>query len=121
MASQGSYLGAVGRRDDGDDEFLDDAQKNAPGPPGGSQEAWAITEHLCRVCFSRLLAVRGHGVTHYRCSGCGLSENGRTPSCLCACGIKLPRSTRNAGIRCVKNDHITPETPFEFVARQVVT
>lgn len=90
--------------------------------PNDPERAWSITDHVCRVCFSRILTSKiGNGNRLYRCTGCGLHDTGRTPAVICSCGIKLPRTTRDAGIRCVRNDAVTPETPFEIVARQVVT
>jgi len=92
-----------------------------PGPNDPSR-TWAFTDHVCRVCFSRIMASKNaDGTSMFRCTGCSISGISRSAAVICSCGMKLPRTTRDAGIRCVRNDAVTPETPFEIVARQVVT
>lgn len=84
-----------------------------------SEQKWELIDHVCRVCFSRLVAAPGVvGQTQYRCTGCGLEGHGSHPRVVCSCGLTL-RPDKNMGVRCVKNDKITPEVPFEIVARQI--
>ena len=84
---------------------------------------WELTDHCCRVCFSRVLRraiVQTIGDYEYRCSGCGVTGDGSHPRAICSCGLKL-KNGKDMGVRCVKNDAVTPECPFEIVARQVVS
>lgn len=76
---------------------------------------WKIENHICAVCCGRILSRRDGDKTEYRCSNCGVSTTKVTG--LCCCGIKIQR--RDAGIRCVSNDNVTPEWPGEIVAKQV--
>ena len=92
------------------------------GRPVGAdgRELWSLTDHVCRVCFGRVLAsaTKTDGAHRYRCSNCGLEEAGRKPGVLCACGLKL-KNGHDAGIRCELNPEPTPEFPSEVVASQV--
>lgn len=79
---------------------------------------WAITDHCCRVCFSRVLARETFDHRRiYRCSGCGIEKEGRSEAAVCCCGIKL-KSGVDAGIRCQHNQDRRPEFPAEIVAAQ---
>ena len=81
--------------------------------------AWYLTDHVCRVCFGRVLCyVHFDRRRTYRCSCCGLSVEGKSEAAICACGIRL-KNGRDAGVRCVPNDERSPENPAEIVARQV--
>lgn len=78
--------------------------------------SWELIDHVCAACFGRLLARNGV----YRCSNCGAAAD--VLKSVCACGIRLNAGkgkTKDAGIRCVKNKHISPEFPGEIVAEQV--
>lgn len=78
---------------------------------------WAITDHVCRVCFGRILRQpTGDGHRFYRCSNCGLQTTARLVSSLCCCGTAM-RTGRNIGLRCVRNLDPRPECPSEIVAR----
>lgn len=79
---------------------------------------WAITDHVCRVCFSRVLVRETFDRRRiYRCSGCGIEKEGRSEAAVCCCGIKL-KSGVDAGIRCQHNQDRRPEFPAEIVAAQ---
>lgn len=84
---------------------------------------WAMTDHVCRSCFGRVLeaaeaAPDGH---RYRCSNCGLEATGRRPAALCTCGTKLKNGRGDAGVRCERNPEPTPEFPSEIVSSQVAS
>jgi hypothetical protein len=82
------------------------------------REAWEITDHCCRACLGRVLAmVDCHGRRVYRCAECGLRGIG-SHSALCACGQKL-LGGKDAGFRCVRNDRVTPEIPAEIVVKHI--
>lgn len=86
-----------------------------------AQDVWRIEDHVCRICFSRVLSrPDSDGGRVYRCSGCGSRAVGHSPSLVCACGLKT-RNGHNLGIRCIVNDAPSPEAPVQVVARQVVT
>lgn len=86
-----------------------------------AEEVWRIEDHVCRVCFSRVLSRPGEdGGRLYRCSGCGTEAVGHAASSICACGLKL-KNGRDLGVRCVVNESPSPEAPVQVVARQVVT
>lgn len=53
----------------------------------------------------------------YRCSNCGLEQEGRTEAAICCCGIKL-KTGADAGIRCQANPSKSPEFPSEIVAAE---
>jgi hypothetical protein len=83
---------------------------------------WEVIDHCCRACFSRLLRrpIEGSSPQLYQfmCSGCGASGDGDHPRAICSCGMTL-RNGKNLGVRCVVNDKVSPEVPFQIVARQV--
>ena len=80
--------------------------------------AYYFTDHICRVCFSRLMTrVTFDRRRIYRCTGCGVEMEGKSEAAICCCGIKL-RSGKDAGIRCKSNDERSPENPFEIIAEQ---
>lgn len=81
---------------------------------------WAITNHVCRVCFGRVLATATSGtpLVTYRCSYCGTERQGETESVICSCGLKL-RTGSDMGIRCAVNDNKTPDCIGEVIAMQV--
>lgn len=80
---------------------------------------WVITDHVCRICFSRILMQEADDKSKtYHCSGCGVEAKGRAPSVLCCCGIKLKTGV-DAGTRCDKNPARSPEFPCEITAIQV--
>lgn len=86
---------------------------------------WELTDHVCRVCFGRILGtdatsdgvLLSGGHRRYRCSNCGLEGAARKSDCICACGMRL-KSGHDAGIRCERNPEPTPEFPSEIVATQ---
>ena len=79
---------------------------------------WVITDHVCRVCFSRVLVRETFDRRRiYRCSGCGIEKEGRSEAAICACGIKLKTGV-DAGIRCELNPDRSPEWPAEVTAAQ---
>lgn len=75
---------------------------------------WRITDHVCRVCFGRVL-VWPQG-TEARCADCGATA--QSVRALCACGATL-RTGGNAGLRCERNPDQRPECPAEIVIRFV--
>lgn len=79
---------------------------------------WAIEDHVCRVCFGRILMRETFDRRRiYRCSNCGAEAEGRTAAVVCSCGIKL-KTNVDAGIRCQVHDTPTPEFPSQVVAVQ---
>lgn len=81
-------------------------------------QLWAITDHVCRVCFSRVLMRETFDRRRiYRCSGCGVEKEGRSEAVICSCGIKL-KTGLDAGIRCELNPDRSPEWPAEVTAAQ---
>jgi len=109
-----------------------------PVAPDVSSYAWSLTNHCCRICFSRIMqAERPGGGYFYRCTGCGSAGEGNHPKVICSCGLKIKTVTRreifrggragtekvhgqrDMGVRCIVNDAVCPENPFEIVARQV--
>lgn len=76
---------------------------------------WTLTDHVCRLCFGRILETVEPDRTHRaRCSNCGTEVRG-THLKLCACGTKL-RDGRDAGLRCVENPNRGPEDMAEIIA-----
>jgi hypothetical protein len=73
---------------------------------------WSLVPHVCAACFGRLL-VRADGdrMIHHCCE-CGAESEGEHDS-LCACG-SLPPGSR-VRLRCVTNEHRTPDAPNEIV------
>ncbi|HEX5678716.1 MAG TPA: hypothetical protein VFX91_12190 [Alcanivorax sp.] len=71
--------------------------------------AWKLIDHVCQHCLGRIL----HDGTTYRCSNCGATE-GADLAALCCCGAKL-KTGKNAGLRCTRNHHQTPDCPGEIV------
>lgn len=69
---------------------------------------WKVTDHVCRHCLGRVL----NDGCSYRCSNCGASEERLTD--LCCCGATL-KNGKNAGLRCTRNHHKTPDCPAEIV------
>lgn len=97
--------------------------KNAPRagkrPLRANSEAiyqWQIIDHVCGVCFGRLLMRETFDRRKvYRCSNCGMEREGRNETCLCACGLKLKTGV-DLGLRCQRTEQPTPEFPSEVVA-----
>lgn len=82
-------------------------------------QGWVITDHVCRCCFGRVLMRETFERKRvYRCSNCGLEQEGRTEAAVCCCGIKLKTGV-DAGIRCSANPDRSPEFPAEITAAQV--
>lgn len=79
---------------------------------------WTMADHVCRVCFSRVVKRKMfNGMMVYRCTGCGVEREGKSASVICACGMKL-RTGVDLGIRCKRNPDPTPECPLEIIAEQ---
>lgn len=89
-----------------------------------SSELYTLADHVCRVCFGRILRAPrpdGHPDAHahrWVCSNCGTEAVHREPACICACGIRL-KSGRDPGVRCQVNPEPTPEFPSLIVAAEV--
>lgn len=82
-------------------------------------QGWVITDHICRVCFSRVLMRETFDRKRvYRCAGCGAEAQGASEAAICCCGIKLKTGV-DAGIRCERQASPTPEFPAEITASQV--
>lgn len=82
----------------------------------GEAQLWALTDHICRACFSRVLVRETFDHKRvYRCSGCGVEREGKSEAAVCCCGLKLKTGV-DAGIRCVQNQNKIPEFPAEIVA-----
>lgn len=84
-----------------------------------TQMSWVFTDHICRVCFGRVMkrTTFDHRKV-YKCSNCETEVEGDSSQCLCCCGIKL-RKSQDAGIRCILNPKRTPENPAVVVAEQL--
>lgn len=82
-------------------------------------QGWVITDHICRICFSRVLMREAFDRRKtYRCAGCGAEATGANEAAVCCCGIKLKTGV-DAGIRCQVSTERTPEFPAEVTAVQV--
>ena len=82
-----------------------------------TQEQWILIDHLCRVCWGRVLTrTDDNGQRWYKCSNCEETIAGAAPKCLCACGMTIGRKARDMGIRCVRNPRVSPEVPGAVVA-----
>lgn len=81
-----------------------------------------LLDHCCRVCGGRLLQ-RGAGESvQIRCAECGaiaeVAAGQRQPyTALCFCGQRLANGA-DAGLRCKRSDHRSPERPQELVVHQ---
>lgn len=91
----------------------DTAGVTTPAPIGENGHRWALEPHVCKECLGRLLSRTDEaGQTITRCADCGAqSEAGH--EAMCCCGA-FPASSK-VKLRCVRNDHATPETPAEIV------
>lgn len=76
-------------------------------------ELWAISPHVCRLCFGRLLVRQVAGREQARCAECGEQRDGEI-EVLCCCGAKMADGT-DAGLRCIPNDNRSPAMPNEIV------
>lgn len=73
---------------------------------------WRLTDHVCRVCFGRVLErFDEDGQRIVRCANCGTEVGGKVKN-LCCCGLKTPKG-RDAGLRCGKNENRSPDQPAE--------
>lgn len=88
-----------------------------------------LTDHVCRACFGRVVKGRrpeGNTDDHahtWTCTNCGAEHVSRVVSSVCACGLRLKPlkaggNDRDAGVRCVRNAHPTPEFPSVIVAEE---
>lgn len=78
---------------------------------------WEITDHVCRVCFGRVLVgVGDNNKGLARCADCGVT--GAVVKAICTCGIPM-NTGGNGGLRCMKNPRITIENPAEIVVRWI--
>lgn len=105
--------------------------------------AWRLTDHVCRVCFGRVLERDGAPGHIYRCANCGTEVSGICQVCghraieeaadgrtqcghcgsrmfrparvhdLCCCGLRGPGG-RLGGLKCARNEERTPEHPAEL-------
>lgn len=83
-------------------------------------QGWVITDHICRICFGRVLMREAFDRRKtYRCSNCGTEADGTSEAAICCCGMKL-KTNVDAGIRCTRNNDKSPEWPSEITAAQVV-
>lgn len=88
-------------------------------PPREPVQGWVITDHICRVCFSRVLMREAFDRRKtYRCAGCEVEAQGTSEAAVCCCGIKLKTGV-DAGIRCQREASPTPEFPARVTAVQV--
>jgi hypothetical protein len=74
---------------------------------------WALVDHACRFCGSRVLA----DGDDFRCSSCGAHCRG-TPSGICGCGLNLPvKQPVDAAplYRCEANPNRGAGSPLEVV------
>lgn len=84
-------------------------------PPDSPDQlpAWRLTDHVCRVCFGRVLERRDQGQRVVRCANCGTEVRDMPTAALCCCGLKTSTG-KDAGLRCRRNDGRTPEQPAEL-------
>lgn len=82
-------------------------------PPATLLPAWILTEHVCRVCFGRVLSRITATGTVVRCANCGTQLVDEPVSHLCCCGLKTAAG-KDAGLRCQRNAQPTPEQPAEL-------
>ena len=79
--------------------------------------AWRLTEHVCRVCFGRVLErwqdTPDGQVQVVRCANCATELWNQPVNHLCCCGLKTSRG-KDAGLRCRLNERPTPEQPAEL-------
>lgn len=74
-----------------------------------SRYFWALTDHVCRQCFARVVARPGDDDDQvFRCSNCGSEAQGSDERVICACGLP--------GVECRPNDNPTPAEPGEIIA-----
>lgn len=83
-------------------------------------EDWRLEDHVCRVCFSRIVSreIDEDGKRRYHCTNCGLEADGHKPSALCACGAKIRKGKWqfvSAGLVCHENKARSPEFPALYV------
>jgi hypothetical protein len=78
-------------------------------------QCWVLTDHCCRRCLGRLLAQAVAGRSNFRCAECGAvaSVIGPFEGSVCACGVQI--GGRDAGIRCMPNPNIDPDSPTELI------
>jgi hypothetical protein len=77
---------------------------------------WALTPHVSRCCFARVLAREDGGeALVYRCSNCGSHAEGEGAGVVCTCGSLLADGS-DGRVRCQVNEEPTPEYPGEIVA-----
>jgi hypothetical protein len=83
------------------------------GPIGENGHRWVLEPHVCKECLGRLLSRTDEaGRTITRCADCGAELHGRHEE-LCCCGALPP--TSKVKLRCVRNDHVTPESAAEVI------
>ena len=79
--------------------------------------AWCLTEHVCRVCFGRVLErwqdTPDGKVRVVRCANCATELWNQPVTHLCCCGLKTSNG-KDAGLRCRRNERPTPEQPAEL-------
>jgi len=79
---------------------------------------WEFTNHVCRVCFGRVMRRQGPaGGAVYRCSQCEAEAPDRVEA-ICTCGAAMPNG-RLAGLACVLNPKPTLEQPSRVVVKFV--
>jgi hypothetical protein len=72
--------------------------------------AWIVADHVCRVCFGRILVSTDQ--RRVRCADCAAAAEG-DHSALCVCGVSLGPKVR---LECQRQPAPTPEAPCEIVA-----
>ena len=79
--------------------------------------AWRLTDHVCRVCFGRVLErwddTPDGKIQVVRCANCATELWHQPVTHLCCCGLKTSRG-KDAGLRCRRNERPTPEQPAEL-------
>jgi hypothetical protein len=82
-------------------------------PIGENRQHWAIEPHVCRECLGRLLSRTDEaGRTITRCADCAAAAQA-SHEAMCCCGSMPPNS--KVKLRCVRNGHVTPESPAEVI------
>lgn len=88
------------------------------------EAGWTITDHVCRVCYGRVLTRTTEAGTEARCACCGLSHTVATDQravahrSICACSTQ-PRGAGKVRMQCVPNPCRTPEVPVEIAVIEI--
>jgi hypothetical protein len=84
------------------------------------EDAWNLTEHVCRECLGRIVVRAGCRIKKiHRCASCGLEAAGPVEK-ICACGCRLKEGS-DVVYQCVPNSNPSPGFPVEITVAPVPT